>query len=183
MKKRDLAPLQNVSHHVSLCSLCWLICVQTFCYLYIFSASPRIGPTHNLVVGHIEIDGSIITGWKTHNTLVCHSIPQSCVFDSHSIPDRLEQFMQRNLNSLYNNGTGTFYPLPNNKILDMTKLKAYADNKLNVDKNDNFSFRWVENSIFSFSLSVFQGLLLWGSLKVRIVWWRVNINYPLERTI
>ena len=26
-----------------------------------------------------------------------------------------------------------FNPLPNDKILDMTKLKAFADDKLNVD--------------------------------------------------
>ena len=28
----------------------------------------------------------------------------------------------------------TFNPLPNNKILDMTKFKAFADDKLNVAK-------------------------------------------------
>ena len=29
-------------------------------------------------------------------------------------------------------------PLPGDKTLDQTKLKAFADNKLNETKNDNF---------------------------------------------
>ena len=31
-----------------------------------------------------------------------------------------------------------FNPLPDDKILDQTKLKAFADDKLNVNKNGNF---------------------------------------------
>ena len=33
---------------------------------------------------------------------------------------------------------GLFDPFPRNKILDQTKLKAFADDKLNVTKINNF---------------------------------------------
>ena len=55
-------------------------------------------------------------------------------------------------------------PFPHEKILDETKLKAFADDKCN--KNDNFVFDRVQNivekgeiactSIFSFSPQSFQ---------------------------
>ena len=62
-----------------------------------------------------------------------------------------------------------FYSLPNNKFLDVTKWKAFADDKLNIVKNDIF-FSLIEQklsekekmlvtSIFSFFYSVFQSLL------------------------
>ena len=63
-------------------------------------------------------------------------------------------------------------PLPNEKFLGMTSLKASADDKLNVTKITIFLFDRVETlwekkkmlvtSIFCFSHSVFQGLLLYG---------------------
>ena len=62
--------------------------------------------------------------------------------------------------------------LPNDKILDVTKLKAFADNKSNIAKMTISLFDRVENtvrqgenaatSIFSFSHRVFQSLLLQG---------------------
>ena len=65
-----------------------------------------------------------------------------------------------------------FNLLPNNKILDMTKLKAlnFADDKLNIDKITISLLDRVENTkgkcwlpaFFPFSLSVFQNLILWG---------------------
>ena len=39
----------------------------------------------------------------------------------------------------------TFNSLPNNKILDQTKIKAFADNKLNVTKMIISVFDRVEN--------------------------------------
>ena len=39
-----------------------------------------------------------------------------------------------------------FNPLPNNKILDMTKLKAFANNKLNFAKMVISLFHRVENT-------------------------------------
>ena len=68
--------------------------------------------------------------------------------------------------------------IPNDNILDCTKLKAFADVKLNDAKMMISLFYRVENivgkekmlvtSIFSFSLNVFQSVLSWGSLKVRV---------------
>ena len=59
-----------------------------------------------------------------------------------------------------------FNSLPNNKILDWSILKAFADNKINVTKNLKFVFgrlgKWWEKnkilvtSIFSFSHIVFK---------------------------
>ena len=66
-----------------------------------------------------------------------------------------------------------FNPFPND-ILDMIKLKAFADDKLNIAKMPISPFDRAENivgkgenagmltSIFSFSHSVFQSLLFKG---------------------
>ena len=60
-------------------------------------------------------------------------------------------------------------PFPNDRILDMTKLKAFADDKLNVAKMMNHLLNWKENTVgkekmlvtsnFSFSHSVFKTLV------------------------
>ena len=62
--------------------------------------------------------------------------------------------------------------LPNDKILDWSKLKVFADNKIKVLKMMIFVFDRVENtvgkekmlvtSIFSFSHNVFKGLFTQG---------------------
>ena len=41
----------------------------------------------------------------------------------------------------------TLNPLPNNKFLDMTKLKAFADDKLYVAKMTIFLFHIAENTV------------------------------------
>ena len=76
--------------------------------------------------------------------------------------------------SLWPSFVGTWLnPLPNEKTLDVTKLKAFADDKLNVAKMTIFLFNRAENivgvdkkmlvtGIFSFSHSVFQSFLLKG---------------------
>ena len=38
-----------------------------------------------------------------------------------------------------------FYSLPNNKILDLSKLKGFADDKINVTKKLKFVLGRVEN--------------------------------------
>ena len=38
-------------------------------------------------------------------------------------------------------------PFPNDRILDMTKLKAFADDKLNVAKMMMYLFNRVENTV------------------------------------
>ena len=58
---------------------------------------------------------------------------------------------------------------PNNKILDWSELKAYADDKTNANEKLKFVFGWVENIVgkgenagyqdFSFSHRVFKRLL------------------------
>ena len=67
----------------------------------------------------------------------------------------------------------TVNSLPNNKILDWAKLKAFADNKINVnEKKFKFVLGGVETlwekekmlgiSIFSFSHNVFKRPLIQG---------------------
>ena len=68
-----------------------------------------------------------------------------------------------------------FLSLSNNKILVVTKLIAFADNKINVTHMMIFVFDRVENIvgkgkkcwrlIFSFSHNVFKRLFFLGSLK------------------
>ena len=71
-------------------------------------------------------------------------------------------------------------PLPNDKILDLMILKAFADKKLNVAKKMIFLFDRVENIVRKGVNAGYQHFLLfvqyfpkpcpWGSLKVWIVW-------------
>ena len=73
-----------------------------------------------------------------------------------------------------------FNPLPNDNILDMTKLKAFADDKLKVVKMEIFIFDRVENTVGKGENAVYKHFLLFpqcfpkpsclGSLKVGIVW-------------
>ena len=71
-------------------------------------------------------------------------------------------------------------PFPQDKILDQTKLKAFADDKLNVTKMIISVFDRVENTVgkgeiactsnFSFSHSVFQKASFPDVSKRVIVW-------------
>ena len=70
--------------------------------------------------------------------------------------------------------------LSNNKILDMTKLKAFADDKLNIAKMTISVFDRVENTVWKGENAGYQHFLLFlqcfskpsftGSSKVGIVW-------------
>ena len=70
--------------------------------------------------------------------------------------------------------------LPNDKILDWPKLKAFADDKTNVNEKFIFGLERVENIVgkgenagyqhFLLILQCFQKPSVPGSLKVGIVW-------------
>ena len=70
--------------------------------------------------------------------------------------------------------------LPNNKILDWSKLKALADDKLNAIEKWKFVLCWVENMVGKGENAGFQHFLLFplcfqkvsflGVVKVGIVW-------------
>ena len=70
--------------------------------------------------------------------------------------------------------------LPHDKILDVIKFKAFADNKINVVHMENSVFDRVGNRVgkgenagcqyFLFFPQCFQKASFLGSLKVRIVW-------------
>ena len=71
-------------------------------------------------------------------------------------------------------------PLPKDKIWDVTKSKAFADDKLNVDEMTISLFDREENSVGKGENAGYQHFLLFprcfskptslGSLKVGIVW-------------
>ena len=70
-------------------------------------------------------------------------------------------------------------PLPNDQILDMTKLKAFEDDKLNIDKMVISLLDRVENTEGKGENAGYQHFLLFPqcfpgpslrSLKVGIVW-------------
>ena len=57
--------------------------------------------------------------------------------------------------------------LPNDKFLDWSKLKAFADDKINVIENLKFVLGWVENIVgkgenAGFSHDVFKRFLCQG---------------------
>ena len=69
--------------------------------------------------------------------------------------------------------------LPNNKFLDVTKLKAFADDKLNIVKMTIFLFYGVENTVGKGENAGCQHFLPFQQcfpkpslrlLKVRIMW-------------
>ena len=70
--------------------------------------------------------------------------------------------------------------LPNDKILDWSKLKVFADDKINLTENFKFGLGRVENSVGKGENAGYQHFLLFpqcfqkpsvsGSLKVGIVW-------------
>ena len=71
-------------------------------------------------------------------------------------------------------------PLPNVEILDLSKLKAFADDKINVNEIIKFGLEWVENIVergenaniqhFLLFPQCFQKASFLGSLKVGILW-------------
>ena len=71
-------------------------------------------------------------------------------------------------------------PLTNNKFLDLTKLKAFADDKLNISKMTISLCDRVENTVEKKKMLVTSIFLLFpqcfpkpsslGSLKAGIVW-------------
>ena len=75
---------------------------------------------------------------------------------------------------------GPFNSLPHNKILDWSKLKAFADDKLNATEKLKFVLGRVENIVGKGENAGYQHFLLFpqcfqkpslsGSLKVGIVW-------------
>ena len=70
-----------------------------------------------------------------------------------------------------------FNSLPNDKILDWSKLKAFADNKINPTKQQAFFAGWVDNIVGKGENAGYQHFLLFqqcyqkapflGSLKSR----------------
>ena len=75
---------------------------------------------------------------------------------------------------------GYISSLPTDKILDWSKLKAFADNKINVNEKLKFALGMVENTVrkgenagdqhFLLFPQCFQKASYTGSLKVGIVW-------------
>ena len=74
-------------------------------------------------------------------------------------------------------------PLPNDKILHLSKFKAFADDNSNMTKTGKFecdtvehNMRKVENADFIHFLlfsQCFQKFSFYGSLKVGTIWGRV----------
>ena len=73
-----------------------------------------------------------------------------------------------------------FNPLPNNKTLDLCRLKAFADDKINVTDKLKFALGRLENIVgkgknagnqhFLLFPRCFQKATFSGWLKVEIVW-------------
>ena len=73
-----------------------------------------------------------------------------------------------------------FNSLPNNKFLDRSKFKAFADENINVTQILKFVLGWVEKVVGKGENDGYQHFLLFpqcfqkpsfsGLLKVRIVW-------------
>ena len=60
----------------------------------------------------------------------------------------------------------------NNKIVDLSKLKAFAEDKINVIEKLKFVFRWVENIVGTGEYAGYKHFLLFpqGCLKSSRSW-------------
>ena len=77
-----------------------------------------------------------------------------------------------------------FSSLPNDKILDYSRLKAFAGNKINVNQKLKFDIGRLENNMGKGEHASYQHFLLFqqcfqkaassGSLKVGTVWQRLK---------
>ena len=80
--------------------------------------------------------------------------------------------------------TRKMHSLPNNEILDWSKLKAFGDDNIKVSKKMIFVFDKVENIVekgqnagyqrFLFSLNVLKRLFTWGHLKLGLCGKEIN---------
>ena len=77
-----------------------------------------------------------------------------------------------------------FNPLPNDKILDSSKLKQFADDNFKFDENGRKLSKWVENTVGKGEIARYEQFLLFPQCfqwvcfprasKGVIVWERVN---------
>ena len=96
----------------------------------------------------------------------------------HAVPIGLFPVCQRT-SSPYDS-IGCLTLSPNDKILDWSKFKALADDKINETQKLKNAFGWVENilgkeemlvtSTFSFFQNVFKSLVLQRLIKLGTVW-------------
>ena len=63
--------------------------------------------------------------------------------------------------------------LPNNKILDLTKLNAFAENKINVTEKLKFVLRRVENIVGQGENAGYQHFLLFPTVFSKAFLYRV----------
>ena len=54
----------------------------------------------------------------------------------------------------------SFSPLPNDKILDSSKLNRFADNNFKFDSNGRRFFEWVENTVGKGEIARYEQFLL-----------------------
>ena len=53
-----------------------------------------------------------------------------------------------------------FNPLPNDKILDFSNLKEFAEDKFKFDENGRKFFKWVENTVEKGEIARYEQFLL-----------------------
>ena len=78
----------------------------------------------------------------------------------------------------------TFNPLPDDKILDWSKLKQFADDNFKFDENSRKFSKWVEKTVGKGEIARYEQFLLFpqcfqkacfpGASKGVIVWEWVN---------
>ena len=84
-----------------------------------------------------------------------------------------------------------FNPLPDNKILDSSKLKEFADDNFKFDENGKKLSKWVENTVGKEEIARYEQFLLFpqcfqkacfpGASKGVIVW--EGVKGPWERKL
>ena len=147
----------------------WTLSIQTLWYLLrsIVSLS-TLSHCWNKHIVHWVIDREVFQHYVHHITATVH---MSMYFWVLQVLGTM---------GLSNEDPVCLNSFPHDKILDMTKLKAFADNKLNIDKMTISLLNRVENTEWKGENAGYQHFLLFpqcfpwpsslGSLKVGIVW-------------
>ena len=55
-----------------------------------------------------------------------------------------------------------FNPFPNDKMLDYSKLKEFADNNFKFDENSRMFSKWVENTVGKGEIARYEQFLLFS---------------------
>ena len=72
--------------------------------------------------------------------------------------------------SIFSLSHNVFNPLPDNRILDWSKLKQFADNNFKFEENSRKFSKWVENTVGKGEITCYEQFLLFPQCFKRLAY-------------